>query len=679
MASLSLTVAVLLASAASSLAGGAPSVPTGVAAVGGDGCVTISWNAVSGARSYNVYYDEEPGSPPYDPVNVANEGPSPVSTTATSLNLTGLPNGTAFYLAVTAVKGSREHDYSAQVTTTPTAPPPAPDPMPSPDPTPDPVPAPAPMPSPAPSPISPTFADIAAGLAGVRDCSLAWGDYDSDGDLDLALAGTTENHTAAATSRIYRNDAGTFTDIGAGLAGVCIGSLAWGDYDSDGDLDLALAGIGGSTLVSKVYRNDGGTFTDIAAGLTGVYHCSLAWGDYDNDGDLDLALAGATTTTSPYGPVSKVYRNDGGTFTDIGAGLTGVHSCSLAWGDYDNDGDHDLVLAGYLDGANRTSVLYRNDGGSFVDASVGLAPVGGCSVAWGDYDNDGYLDLAMAGNGAARIYRNNAGAFVEAAVGVSGVYRASLDWGDFDNDGDLDLALAGDLALGNEVARVWRNDGTTFAGIGAGLMPVGHCSLEWGDYDADGDLDLALAGSWYEGVWPNGVSHQESRIYRNDGGVLNTMPAAPGGASAAASGSDVAFAWNATADAQTPQAGLTYNLRVGTTPGGDEIMSGMAIESPNVRLVSAMGNCQHNTSWMLEGLAIGTYYWSVQAVDTGFLGGAWAPEETVTVGGTAPAPVPPPPAAAPAPRVVINEIDPGCSDWVEIHNTRNASADLTGW
>ena len=84
--------------------------------------------------------------------------------------------------------------------------------------------------------------------------------------------------------------------------------MAWGDYDNDGDLDILLTGDHGSGgRVAKVYRNDGGgTFTDIGAGLTGVYDSSVAWGDYDNDGDLDILLTGYSGS----GKVAKVYRND---------------------------------------------------------------------------------------------------------------------------------------------------------------------------------------------------------------------------------------------------------------------------------------------------------------------------------------------------------------------------------
>jgi len=116
--------------------------------------------------------------------------------------------------------------------------------------------------------------------------------------------------TSSPLSRIYHNNGnGTFTDIGAGLTPVTWGSVAWGDYENDGDLDLLLTGYGdipGTTQVSKVYRNDGGVFTDISAGLIGVgNYSSGVWGDYDNDGRLDILLIGDNSS----GYVTRIYRN----------------------------------------------------------------------------------------------------------------------------------------------------------------------------------------------------------------------------------------------------------------------------------------------------------------------------------------------------------------------------------
>jgi hypothetical protein len=339
------------------------------------------------------------------------------------------------------------------------------------------------------------FADVGAGLIGVVYGSAAWGDYDDDGDLDILLTGLSgaypEDHIRV--SRVYRNDGTSgFADIAAGLSAVSESSAAWGDYDNDGDLDILLTGA----HVSKVYRNDGSAgFTDIQADLTRVSHSSVAWGDYDNDGDLDILLTGST---GGYNPKSKVYRNDGGgVFTDIGAGLVGVAGSSVAWGDHDNDGDLDILLAGGSTGGLVCKV-YRNDGGgAFTDIGAGLPGVGSGSVAWGDYDNDGDLDILLAGCGASMVYRNDGGgAFTDISAGLPRLCASSVAWGDYDNDGDLDILLTGRVAHLVFVSRVYRNDGGgAFADSRASLLPVSWGSVAWGDYDDDGDLDILLTGN----------------------------------------------------------------------------------------------------------------------------------------------------------------------------------------
>ncbi|MGM0947256.1 MAG: FG-GAP-like repeat-containing protein, partial [Bacteroidota bacterium] len=142
--------------------------------------------------------------------------------------------------------------------------------------------------------------------------------------------------------------------------------VAWGDYDGDGDLDILLAGDDtGSNQLTKIYRNDGGTFVDINAGLEGIRLGSVSWGDYDGDGDLDILLSGENGIAGPGSMdeilISKVYRNDGGTFVDINAGLEEVEQSSAAWGDYDGDGDLDILLTGLNSSRQRISKIYRNN------------------------------------------------------------------------------------------------------------------------------------------------------------------------------------------------------------------------------------------------------------------------------------------------------------------------------
>ena len=117
-----------------------------------------------------------------------------------------------------------------------------------------------------------------------------------------------------------------------------------------------------------------GEFSDIGAGLPGLQYGKVAWGDYDNDGDLDLLLVGIADPSA-----SLVYRNDSGVFTDIGAGLPGVSFGGGAWGDYDNDGDLDVLLYGDSGLGGYISHVYRNTGGVFSGGAVGLP---GMWAAW---------------------------------------------------------------------------------------------------------------------------------------------------------------------------------------------------------------------------------------------------------------------------------------------------------
>jgi FG-GAP-like repeat/FlgD Ig-like domain len=467
--------------------------------------------------------------------------------------------------------------------------------------------------------------DISADLIDVYFSSVAWGDYDNDGDLDVLLTGQDSGNNRI--SRIYRNDAGTFTDIGAGLEGVHEGSVAWGDYDKDGDLDVLLTGTSSSGSISLIYRNDAGTFTDIGAGLVGVNNSSVAWGDFDNDGDLDVLLTGKV----PLNRISRIYRNDSGVFADIEAGLTGVAYSSVAWGDYDNDGDLDVLLTGDdYTSSDPTTLIYRNDAGTFTDIGAGLEGVSWSSAAWGDYDNDGDLDVLLTGyatgnNPTTLIYRNDTGTFTDIGAGLEGVARSSVAWGDFDNDGDLDVLLTGYDTSSNPTTLIYRNDAGTFTDLGDGLERLWESSVAWGDYDNDGDLDLLLTGM-------DTSELPTSLIYRNNPSIPNTPPSSPTGLTASWDqySNSIQVQWNPSTDSETPPPGLTYNLRVGTTPGGNEICPPMALGSGH-RTVVQLGNLNHNTSWSLNNQHLDDYYLSVQAVDATFTGSEFAAEAEMIV------------------------------------------------
>ena len=315
----------------------------------------------------------------------------------------------------------------------------------------------------------------------------AWADYDNDNDLDLYLVRSRE------PNRLYRNDGTRFTDIapalglddsGDGSAGI------WGDVDGDGDLDLYVTNFGGP---NRLYRNDGTGFTDIAAAF-GVDDSGdgygAAWADYDRDGDLDLYVAN-------FG-ANRFYQNNGNGFSERAdsLGIGDIESgIQPAWGDFDNDGDPDLFLAN--SGPNR---LFRNDGEKFTSVESVFSPVDtgpSFGTAWGDFDNDGDLDLFIPYFGASNRFYINEGNGVfrdrapEMMLDHDGRGRGAV-WGDFDNDGDLDLYVTNS----DQPNLYYQNEGGHFTEMASSLgvdLNANSRGVALADFDNDGKLDLYVA------------------------------------------------------------------------------------------------------------------------------------------------------------------------------------------
>ena len=299
-----------------------------------------------------------------------------------------------------------------------------------------------------------TADDIVVEASGTGGSS--WGDYDNDGDLDLVVGGDP--------NLLYQNNGdGTFTKITAGdIANNPGGSPSWGDYDNDGDLDL----LGGGGGYNSLYQNNGdGTFTKITTGdIVWDEGNSPSWGDYDNDGDLDLFVANYGYSNCLYqnngdGTFTKI--TTGEIVNDGGASSTGG-----SWGDYDSDGDLDLYVTNGGFHAVEDNFLYTNNGdGTFTKITEGdIVNNGGQSngSSWVDYDNDGDLDLFVTNGGLVLnnhenfLYNNNGDETFtkntdEAIVIPVQVWYWSVgsSWGDYDNDGDIDLFVSNDNGRDN--------------------------------------------------------------------------------------------------------------------------------------------------------------------------------------------------------------------------------------
>src|SRR5665213_1965425 len=348
-------------------------------------------------------------------------------------------------------------------------------------------------------------------LPGVAYSSVVCGNFNNDGKPDVLLTGA--NVSFNGICQVWRSQTnGVFTNFTAAFPGISTNAVtssavAQGDFDNDGRPDFLITGFAGvdgnssPVFISQVWRNLGnGTFTNIQAGLPGVDSGAVALGDFYNDGNLDILLTGYSST----GAVAQVWRNLGnGAFTNINAGLPGVFYSSVALGDYDNDGNLDILLTGTTNGFGSGAItqLWRNLGnGSFTNIATSVPGVSQGAVAWGDFNQDGKLDILLTGYSptgvVCQVWRNlGNGSFTNMNVGLPGVYQSSAAFADYDNDGKLDILFAGVNSQSNLICQVWRNTGNwVFTNIVAGLPGIRSGSVAWADFDNDGRLDPLLSG-----------------------------------------------------------------------------------------------------------------------------------------------------------------------------------------
>ena len=469
---------------------------------------------------------------------------------------------------------------------------------------------------------------------------------------------------------------------------------AWGDFDNDGDLDLAVTGTSGGSPVTRIYTNtiDVDDQFSLHTQLTTSGGVSVSWGDMDGDGDLDLLVGNSA------GNNSTIIENiDAGTSFNESTISINQKATSSDWGDFDNDGDLDIVISGH-DGSNTITRIYENqlrNENSFIERTdLNLLDVDGY-VSFGDLDNDGDLDLFVSGTGSigGGLTNNQAGllenrlsegsGFIElgsTVINLNSDY-SSGDWGDMDGDGDLDLLVVAISESGATSVKIFDNNFSvssdfnerTDFNIFQDGYPFGNA---WADIDNDGDLDFAFRQSTFTGIRfyenklatsegfeervdlrfvftaisgdesgsmhmadfdgdsdmdyiLNGNNSPNIYAFENIVNLVNAAPAAPGSLSSTIDELDVSLSWSVPSDDTTPAEGLTFEVYIGTESNVENIRPAQSNIPGGIRKIVQTGSVLNNTLDLT--LPIGSYRWSVQAIDANGSGSQFASQEVLLI------------------------------------------------
>jgi hypothetical protein len=334
-------------------------------------------------------------------------------------------------------------------------------------------------------------ATLASGFAAIQNFgtgtdpySIAVADFNDDGIPDLAVVNALDN----TVSVLLGHGDGTFAAAKNYSTGNSPYSVAVGDFNGDGVPDLVVANHGDGT-VSVLLGNGDGTFTTEPTIAGGTNPTSVAVGDFNKDGILDLAVANASGGP---GTVSILLGNGSGTFQLAKAYSVGDAPFGIAVADFNGDGALDVVTANY--GGNNVSVLLGNGDGTFQPQSTYPVATGGSNaygVAAGDFNGDGFPDIAVASSANVSVLLNKGDGKFNSAVGYrAGNSAYSLAVADFNLDGSADLAVANNKGS-NIGVLMGKGDGTfaTPVNYAAGTVPG---PIAVGDFNGDGRPDLAV-------------------------------------------------------------------------------------------------------------------------------------------------------------------------------------------
>jgi hypothetical protein len=461
-------------------------------------------------------------------------------------------------------------------------------------------------------------------------------------NLDFTLSGSAELSTNSLSLNIL-NSKTSITKTENPFPGLSQGDVSWGDFDNDGDKDVALMGVSNVYgAVTAIYENKGAEgFVNTNQNFERVIDGTLEWADLNKDGFIDLIVSGYNGNE----PSTKVYLNRESSYfeEDDSFDIPDLYATKLAFGDLDNDGDIDYLIVGY-DASDNIKRFYgfkkdSEDGFDIVNSNIN--PNIGDDILIFDRDSDGDNDiisnnsskintLYAGSNGSINYFALGNGGNIVAYKGngpMAGVEQLTkngyISVGDFDNNGYNDFILTGEDSNGSGLTKLYLGSQNGITETDKfDLEGLRDSTVEFIDYDKDGDLDIFLTGV-------SDAGGNQTILYEVD--VTNKTNQAPSKITSLnyenLGGGNVKLSWEAPEDDFSSDLG--YNIRIGTTPGGSELSNTESNIETGDRLINKAPPTFNN--FYIRQLDPGTYYWSVQAIDGGFKGSEFSEEYSFTL------------------------------------------------
>lgn len=455
--------------------------------------------------------------------------------------------------------------------------------------------------------------------------AVCWGDYNNDGYMDAFSNGV-----------VFTNNAGSGFSFSFNLDHPEFVSHAqWVDYDNDGDLDISFCGY--NTLYSMYihegefyvyeYNHTTNTFTrDTDLPVEGVAIGNFWWKDFNSDGLKDLIITGLNfSEEETIRGIARFYLNsktEGLLEAPIPLRADEFGTCYTE--DLDGDLDYDIIFSEHW--GDYTTTLINDGSGAFTVVDKGFMPVAG-DYAFADYDYDGDIDVMIAGEDSIRnkrtmIWRNTNGNFENIYANLPGLTVCTINWMDTDGDHDLDLYIFGSETL-KKSYHVENMGNEEYSIEEITNIPLTSGTQKLGDFDNDGDPDILISG-----LLDGSIS---VAVYENNYNEVGSAPSPPQNPISDLEGFDVVLSWEEPNNNHGAAIGYGYDVRVGTASGRCDVVAPESNPQTGFIRTMHLGNASVNREMRLRDLPLGTYYWSVLAINQGYQASNWTEESSFTI------------------------------------------------